>query len=231
MRTLIINLLATALLLFGAASASAFAVNMTINPGSVSTGVALSASDQIILDVYLDAPTAGLFIVNPAVLFDDTAGVAFERFPGPLATPNGSTNPTYILFSGGKVPKFLVPVQTPLNQWAGFNQPGKKQISVEYIENALLSTPATGNNIWIGTIVFHVTPAYAGGELDFDLALLGNGSTGMQTQVGGFPVDVQGSTTVSGSYVFGLPVVPEPTTALLIGFGLVGLTLAGRRQS
>jgi hypothetical protein len=55
-----------------------------------------------------------------------------------------------------------------------------------------------------------------------ELSLSANG-----TIVEAYAQDVKGLTSVNGSFTFGHAVVPEPTTALLLGLGL----LAGWRAS
>lgn len=210
MRILIINLLATALLLFGATGASAFALNATLNPGSDATG-AMAPSDFLIVDVYLDADAAGLNGFAVAVLWDDNGTLAYE--------PGLSDMKTYILYTGGKGATYLIPNVDPPGYWNGTQQPGKAQVNIEFIEAGLGTAAATGNNIWIASLVFHV--AANGGPTVLDLTFAAAGTV-MQVN----NTDVQGSTTTSGSFT----IIPEPTTALLIGFGLAGLALAGRRQ-
>jgi hypothetical protein len=209
-------LLATALLLFGASSASAWAINAQLNPGSIPENVPISASDLIIIDLYLDAD-AGLGFLGVALLYDDNGIISYGS-----PSKNLSTMPSYILLAPGvgtTATTYVIPLVNPPNTWNGINQPGKKQVNVEYLEAALGSTPATGNNIWIGSIVFHVTgPGLA--QLDVTLGAEG-------TIVEAYTNQVASQTAVSGSFTFG---VPEPTTAMLIGFGLVGLAMAGRRK-
>jgi hypothetical protein len=219
MRTLIINLLATALLLFGASSASAFGLSMSLNPGSSPASTAVVApSDFVIVDVYLDAdPGLGFLIV--AVLFDDDGILVYE--------PGNSGTPSYILYSPGagtSSPTYVVPENSPPTYWGGDQQPGKLQINLAYLEASLGSATATGLGIWIGTIVFHVAQI-GDGASTVSIALLPGGLTIVEA----YGNDVQGLTSVSGSFTF--HTVPEPTTALLIGFGLVGLTMAGRRKN
>jgi hypothetical protein len=209
-------LLATALLLFGASSASAWAINAQLNPGSIPENVAISASDLVIIDLYLDAD-AGLGFLGVALLYDDNGVLAYG--PG---TNGLSTMPSYILFTptvGTSPATYVIPLVDPPNTWNGVNQPGKKQVNVEYLEAALGSATATGSNIWIGSIVFHVTGP---GIVNLDVTLNAEG-----TIVEAYTNQVAGSTPVTGSFTFG---VPEPTTAMLIGFGLVGLAMAGRRK-
>jgi hypothetical protein len=212
MRILIINLLATAMLLFGASSASAYAFNMEQN-GGPGTGTNVAPSDVITMDIYLDADISGTPAFQLAILFDDDGMMQYDEA--------ASTTASYILYTGGKGATYLVPGQTRPPLWGGTQQPGKQQVNVNYLENSLGFASATGSDIWIAQLVFHVA-SLGDGSSTIELTLLGNGST--VVSVGG--ADISSTTGISGSYTF----VPEPTTALLIGFGLVGLTLAGRRR-
>jgi len=216
MRTLIINLLATALLLFGATSASAFALNAQLNPGSAATTGIVAPSDLVIVDVYLDADP-GLGFLSVALLYDDDGILVYE--------PGASSMPTYILYTGGKGATYLIPNINPPALWGGVQQPGKKQIQIDYLEQALGSATASGTGIWIATIVFHVA-AVGDGQSTIDLTLLSNGSNIVEA----YGVNITSTVPTTGTFVANTATIPEPTTALLIGFGLVGLTLAGRRQ-
>lgn len=215
MRTLIINLLATGLLLFGASSASAFALYATLNPGSSSTATILAPSSLVILDVYLDADP-GLGFLAVALTWDDDGILNYE--------PGASSMPSYVLYNytSKGVTQKLVPNVNPPGYWNGINVPGKVQINIEYLEPAFNSTGASGTGIWLATIVFHVA-AIGDGLSTIDLTLNANG-----TIVEAFTLDEKGNTPTTGTFT--VETIPEPTTALLIGFGLVGLALAGRRQ-
>ena len=86
MRILIVNLLATALLLFGASTAGAFALNMTVNPMGGQTTEALLTSDFVIVDVYLDAdPGLGFLTITGVDTSPDlrTAVVFYSVLGGP----------------------------------------------------------------------------------------------------------------------------------------------------
>ena len=85
MRILIINLLATALLLFGATSASAFA--FTATQGGADLSGVVAPSDTVTINVYLDADPGSQFL-TVALTYDDDGILAYE--------PGSSTMPTYI---------------------------------------------------------------------------------------------------------------------------------------
>jgi hypothetical protein len=216
MRTPIVSLLATALLLFGASTASAFALNMGVNPGSVQPGTTLAQSSFVIVDIYLDADP-GLGFLSVAVVFDDNETLVYA--------PGLSAAPSYLLYAPGAgtgQPTYLIPNTSVPLYWGGINQPGKRQVNVDWLEKSLGSATGTGGNIWLASLVFH---ALGGGVNNMQLTLAARG-----TIVEAYTNDVAGITTTSGTFTFGPAVVPEPITALLVGLSLVGLTVAGRRK-
>ena len=240
MRILTLNLLVTALFLLGTTSASAFAVNMTSRSGDPTGGVSsLTTSDTVTVDVFLDADggitifSVAVINSNPAALLYDAAASA-ALAPHPQApTFGGSTGaqPSYILYapSGGKgMPStVLYPLQIP----AFLNFPpefaGTEQVNINYTETAFNTTTATGTGIYVATMVFHVVADFASETL----ALAFTTSNVIQT-----------GTVVTDPALIGLsapitltghagPPVPEPTTAMLIGLGILGLAMAGRRRA
>lgn len=214
MRLLMINLLATAVVLLGATSASAF--SLFISDVLQPTGTAVT-SDQVIIEISLDADGAGIEGFSLGLVYDADI---FEYVQGASAAT------TYILFSPnegkGKPSVYLVPSPTPPNQWPGTVAPGTEQVNVDFVEPTFGATRATGNGIFLATIVFHIEGAGDGlGEINLSLTSGGN-----LFRVNGS--DIGGSVTLGP----GVSVVtPEPTTAILVGLGLVGLGVAGRRRS
>ena len=221
MRLLITNLLATALLLFGAASANAFAINLTSNYDGVSV---LSPSDTVTVQVHLDhqGNSTGIIALSVGVEFD----------PGVLQYNQGaSSTATYMLYINGKSP-YLSPFATcsagcdtwPLNP---------EQVNVDWGTTDITTpTAATGTSYANGTaspgvlatLVFHVVGAGDGiGEifLNFD-------SNRGNTFTDGTLADVSGSVALGGTPIN--VITPEPSTALLVGLGLIGLGVAGRRR-
>jgi len=202
MRILTLNLLAVALLLFGAASASAFAVSMTAR-GATSS---LTTSSTVTVDVFLDAD-GGITIFSVAVL-SDNAIVTYDAAASAALAPSGpgasGAQPSYVLYAGGKPSTYLKPLQTPA--FLEFPTAGTGQVNVNYIENALGTTTATGTGIYIATLVFHVVAAFSTSEL----SLAFTSSNVLQT-----------GTVVTDPATIGLsaPIsltghVPEPTTAV-----------------
>jgi hypothetical protein len=83
----------------------------------------------------------------------------------------------------------------------------------------------SGTGIWIATLVFDVATGFASESLSLSL------------DSGGNVLEANGATVPSSAVGFSSPIlltgasVPEPTTAMLIGLGIVGLAAAGRRRA
>lgn len=223
MRILTLNLLAAALLLFGATSASAFAINMNAR-GATSS---LSASSTVTLDVFLDADP-GLTFLGINVLASDTNILTYSVADSVASPAGGGAGagpyPSYILYTAGKGSTILYPQQTPA--WLNWPAPppGEEQVNINYAEPAFGSASASGTGIWIATMVWHIDQDFT--STSVYLSLTAGGGI-LQT----------GATVIPPSAVaLSAPVVltgtlPEPTTAMLIGLGVLGLGIAGRRRA
>ena len=226
MRILTTNLLAAALLLFGAASASAFAVNMVAS--TPTTG--LTTSDNVIVDVFLDSDGPitifSVAVVNSdpsALLYDGAASAALPTNPaaGTFGGSNGNQS-SYILYETvGRATNYLKPAQNPFETFPLAGEPGEL-VNINYNENALGTTNATGTGVYIATLLFHIVADFTTANLSLAF------TTSNLIQAGTVVVDpnligLSAPITLTG-------VVPEPTTALLIGLGVLGLGFAGRRR-
>jgi hypothetical protein len=223
MRILTLNLLAAALLLFGATSASAFAINMNLRGPASSYGT----SDFVTLDVFLDADP-GLTLLGINVIAADTNILTYDPIASAAAPASGSAGPggqpTYILYTGGKNSSILYPQQTPA--WLNWPAPppGAEQVNINYVEPSFKAAAASGTGIWIATLVWHVDQAFT--STSIYLSMTAGGGI-LQT---GTVVQPPSTIALSAPVVI-TGHVPEPTTAMLIGLGVLGLGIAGRRRA
>jgi hypothetical protein len=203
MRLFIINVLATAMLLTVATQASA----VTITQGGLLGTYAVS--DTIVLTYTINTQGfAGLQTVGFNVQYDPTEL---------LMTGDFSKGNILKDKSGNKLPSiigWLTPATDPdqlNNAWGG-------GVGTTWAEKAAEE---------IATLQFHVLPGATGGSINL---VIGPG-TALDQRTGTYAVPGV-TAAIPGAFVFegsGSYVVPEPTTALLIGLGLVGLGVAGNR--
>jgi hypothetical protein len=215
--------LSLGLLVLGAASASAFSTTMTNNYG----GGILTTGDTVTVTVDFDTEGANeLAIVSVSVLFNDEIMAWNEA---------ASASPTYALYAG-RSGVAMGNLSTNLTLRTGTSD----QILLDWSSDGILGNagstlgcgpfgtfPAvpgspSGNTCgWtMATLVFSVIDAK--GDAAFTVS---NSSPGNILQL----IDnTTPANPVSGDFVV---LTPEPTTALLVGLGLAGLGVAGRRRS
>jgi hypothetical protein len=230
MRMLTIILIAFVTLAFSATIASAYKVTMTTDyDGSDVVG-----SDYITVKVWLDTEgQSNIAFFEIGVIFDE-ATLAYERS---LSTTGGSAvggfpgYPNYILYaaaagaSGATLMEPRVPVPNGFSWDPPHTQAFSDQVHVAWVAsnvaNTLFATTsATATNALLATLVFHVIPNAVSSEIALTLT-----EGGTVFELGTGPINDQ---VILGNNI---PVnVPEPTTALLIGLGIIGLGVAGRRR-
>jgi hypothetical protein len=230
--TTLLLFLSLGLLVLGAASASAFATQMTNNYGGADlvTGDTVTVTVDFSTDDFgTGAAANNLQVLSVSVLFDDAVMTYSPR-------GSGSEAPTYALYiAGGRGPVSFGELTTNLTIRAGTSN----QVLLDWSSTAVPSgtrdpcgnygtypaDPAapSGNACGFTMAVLQFTVHTAGADATFTLS---NSSPGNVISLGdgsnpGNPVS--GAFTVS--------TIPEPTTALLVGLGLAGLGVAGRRRS
>ena len=204
MRFFMTNVLATALLVaFTATSASA--ISLTLGGAN---GQTVAVGSQVSITVTLDTEgTTGITLLSVGVIFDE----------GNLSYNSGASSaPTYILYVNGKTPYMQPSFNPPALRFGTTNQ-----VNVDYTATSLLDGTGGDGVALLATLVFDVI---AGGDLVAELSLSITSPGNIVQLAGG----VNGTASLAGA---GTVVIPEPTTALLVGLGLVGLGVAGRRRA
>lgn len=200
-----------------AGQASAWAIDMfERNPPLV----AHITSDTVTVDVFLDAEP-NLTIFSIGVLYDSSLlaydGPASAALPASGAAGPGA-QPSYILYAPGKPATYLVPLQTPY--FLTFPAPpGVGQVNVNWVEVGFNEASATGNGIWVASLVFHVIMASLAPT---EISLAFTSSNLIQT---GTVVVDPNTVALSAPVVVNLP---EASAAVMIGLVLVGLRAGGQ---
>ncbi|MEE3328815.1 MAG: PEP-CTERM sorting domain-containing protein [Myxococcota bacterium] len=173
-----------------------------------SNGTILTTGDTVTVTVNFDTQgAADISLLSVSVLFDDA-----------IMSWDSGTSPGYALYvSGGKGNQYLVPATTNLTLRTGTSN----QILMDWQNTALPGGNRDPGSFDMATLVFSVSDV-GGGIAAFTLS---NSSPGniLQLADGSNPANA-----LSGDFNV---ITPEPTTALLVGLGLAGLGVAGRRRS
>ena len=217
-------ILCTAVLCTTALWASqASAVSITL---SGANGQDVAPGDQVTVTMTIDTEaTTGITLLSIAALFD-SAQLSYNQALS--SSNNGSAG--YILYgtakNGGNY------LSSAVTCGGGYLSPTAGagcvlslagQTNVDYVAGDLATGTGAGNAgvAQMATLVFQVT-----GTSGFASIALSQTSPG---NVIGQP----GGTSTTGTLVSGaggVNIIPEPTTALLVGLGLAGLGIAGRRR-
>ena len=220
MRFFITNLLATAMVVFAAGSASAISLTM-----AGANGQLVAVGGQVSITVTLDTEgTGGIVLLSTGVLFDDTI-LAYNA--------GASSSSSYVLYNapGKGVPAAMAPGNGAAAPELRFGT--TNQANVDFVGDLTTGAAATGS-AWSGGV--EVSAAGTVNQLAvlvFDVIALGDGTAdiGLSITSPGNIVQLAGgvdtTATLNGA---GTVITPEPTTALLVGLGLLGLGVAGRRR-
>ena len=205
---------------FWAGQASAISLTLA----AAANGQVVAVGDQVSVTVTLDTEgSSGIALLSTAVLFDD----------GILSYNSGASSATsYLLYVAGKYGgPYMSPVADPPDLRYGTTN----QVNVDFTATDLLmgtgqsaGYSAAGGGIIPGgllaTLVFDVENV-GDGIADFALSITSPGN------VIGLAGGNLGTATLNGGpvVVYTVP-IPEPTTAWLVGLGLLGLGVAGKRR-
>ena len=203
-------LVAGALFFFSASTASALAVSL----GGLDATAAPGGTVSVTVTIDTEA-TTGIVLLSVGVLFDDTK-LSYDK-PASSAT-------SYALYGGRGGGGFLSASSTcggyPTDGTACSLRVGTtNQVNVDYVSADLSNGTANTGSFLAATLVFNVIGSSGTAAISLTTSSPGNTVT-----LGSGP----GTATLSGS---GIVTIPEPTTALLIGLGLAGLGVAGRRRA
>ena len=200
MRTLKLTLLAALTLVLGAATASASSVDVIWQISGTNTTIVASASSIVTGNIILTVGVADTAIGGVG------AGIELSADYGPSASVVGS-------------------VQTVLTSW--FPLATGPDDGISHYENVLAQGDLFGSGVSLmpgtstvlGTITVHV------GNAPLHSVTVSNSGLGDD-------IITAGGVSLLGQFTFGagtITHIPEPTTASLLGLGLLGLTVAGRQ--
>ena len=122
---------------------------------------------------------------------------------------------------------YLAPLQSPAFLNFPPETPGTEQVNINYTEPAFRTTLATGTGIYVASMVFHVVADFASETLALAFTTSNLIQTGVVVTDPAL-IGLSAPITLTGHAG---PPVPEPTPAMLIGLGILGLGRAGRRQA
>ena len=195
-------------------ASSANAISLSLDGAN---GQLVTPGTQVTVTVSLDTEgTAGIVLLSVGVIFDDT-----------ILSYNASLSSvsSYALLSPPQ--PFLTPVSSPAQLFAGTTD----QVNVDFVASNLSSGAAASGDTYSGLVQVGTGTFAPLAKLVFDVMALGDGVADIRLTLGaggnGFwmgngtnPVVTFGPAGDGGD---GWVITPEPTTALLLALGLVGM--------
>lgn len=225
-RAAIAAILASVFTLLATSSAVAYELRLVQTSPAV-----ISVGELAVFELYLDTQgESDIAILSAGTAFDDS------RF---AYRSDLSTSASYVLYSAGTgIADPARWLKAPDNAASGGNPTrwpvaGTSHVNADFVSNNILSgdgnlvgTTATADNALIATIIFEAT---ATGTANFALGLDLNGNTFAVTGLSeNVTDDIASQVSTIGD--FNVTVVPEPSTALLIGLGLAGVARVRRNR-
>ena len=228
-RNVILGLMTAALVVFGAASANALAIDATI--AGIFTDSSLSTPiGDLVIDGEGNATgtlAAGqAILVN--VLIDNTGAEAIEAIGASITFQGNQSD-----FFGGIIPGSIL-------QEGGFGGASLSNIGSGAIKVNSPNLPGAAGDVWLQALAYATTGGVDGSgtqTADIQLLFIVSGASGsdLVSFVMGFTagdaIAAPGGADIPTTFSSAAVNIPEPGTALLMGLGLAGLAGAGRRRS
>ena len=214
-----------AVLLGSVSQASALAINM-----AGADGQDVAGGDQFSITVSIAAEgTLGIVTLSVGLLFDDTR-LSYNKAASSTTSYtlyNTVTNPktgvsspgTYLNAAGSCGGSYYSPTA---GAGCALRINTTNQVNVDFISSGFPTSGNSGGTRGLmATLVFDVLAVPGSAAINLSSTAPGN----VIGDSSGNPI----AATLSGSG--SVNVIPEPTTALLVGLGLAGLGIAGRRKA